>query len=332
MNTGEHNAAIDMARQNRYVDGNEETVTANIPSWSSDCQRAAYDTGFFQVFRRSKTFLHVVEGTPYVGGLWNLRRLSKDNNFLKAAALISGSDHFGSPLNAIPWNSQDGSVHYLTPTTLRYANNACNAIKFFGKQIFNIEVYEIGGGYGGECKVFKDVSMSCANTDVRWNIYDLPSSTALITKWLANFGYTATFLDVDRDTEISPNSLVLSCGALSEMRGELLKAYVDKIVLNARYGYFITNFDTHSKPFGGWSTEEFIKYLRLNGKLDVQELDAASYLSYFDLEAGSRLITFGADNISSKSCPLGDRVAYRVISKIRGLERRIVDRWMSTGF
>jgi hypothetical protein len=62
----------------------------------------------------------------------------------------------------------------------------------------------------------------------------------------------------------------------------------------ARFGYFIANFETHSKPFGGWSTDDFLRALRQMGK-DARELHTESYLSHFDKQAGSRLIVFGTE-------------------------------------
>ena len=66
---------------NKYADGNQESVTANIPTWGIECQRAAQDDEFFKIFRRSEIFLQVIEGTSLIGGLSNLRRLLKDSNF-----------------------------------------------------------------------------------------------------------------------------------------------------------------------------------------------------------------------------------------------------------
>lgn len=312
---------------NKYADGNQESVTANIPTWGIECQRAAQDDEFFKIFRRSEIFLQVIEGTSLIGGLSNLRRLLKDSNFLSSLKEIQKSDYFGGPLNLIEFFDADGFQAYLTPTTIRYANNACNVLTLFGKQIFENEIYEIGGGYGGECKVFKDISLSIFGNDISWHIYDLPSSTSIITKWLGIFGYNVKFEDISQNKDILPNSFVISCGALSEIRGDLLKAYIDDVVLRATYGYFITNFDSHSKPFGGWSTDEFISYLRKNGKADIRELDARTWLSYYDFDAGSRLIVFGAKSISNKT-QIRDYVIYKIIAKIRGLERRIVRWWL----
>jgi hypothetical protein len=313
------------SKQMKYFDDNKESVTANIPCWVRDSLKAGEDDEFFRTFRRSQIFLEVIEGTTINGGLWNLKRLLKDNNFLVSINEISKSEFFGSPLNLIEFSTKDGLAHHLNPTTIRYANNACNILSFFGNKILDLEVYEIGGGYGGECKVFQDISRSVFSKSISWNIYDLPSSKSLITKWLANFGYRINFKEINE--KISSNSLVISCGALSEMRGDLLREYVYNVVLKCNYGYFITNFETHSKPFGGWSTNEFIKYLKKNGKNDVQLLDARSWLSHYDFDVGTRLIIFGTSSISNRKSVL-DIFIYKIITKIRGIERRITQIWL----
>jgi hypothetical protein len=311
----------------KYIDGNEESVTGNIPDWSFECKVAATLTGFIS-FREKQIFLEVVEGTPFHGGLYNLKRLLKDSNFIKSLPDIAMSDQYGNPANKIEFTDYENRVWHLNPTTLRYANNACNVLRLFGGAIANLNVYEIGGGYGGESKIFQDVWKKSSNK-ISWNIFDLESSYGIITKWLSTFGYSTKFLNIKDLFNISNNALVISCGALSEMRGSLLQNYIEKVVLKARYGYLITNFETHSKPFGGYSTNEFINYLKSNGKADVIELDAGSWLSYFDFKAGSKLIIFGHGhlrNISGRN--FKDIIFYKLIEKLRAIEFKLTRAWL----
>jgi hypothetical protein len=77
------------------------------------------------------------------------------------------------------------------------------------------------------------------------------------------------------------------------MRRELQELYFKKVIQHSEYGYFITNFDSHSVPFNGWSTDEFVNNLLKCGK-NVQILSTGNYLSWFDDKASTKLIVFGS--------------------------------------
>ena len=186
----------------------------------------------------------------------------------------------------------------LHQRTVRYANNAANCIDLFGPKILSDEfqIYEIGAGYGGECKIFNDYATTLYSRSLRnWTTFDLPSSYGLIRKFLSQFGYQMEAESLEAFVAPNRPSLVMSNAALSEMRGSLLETYMERVVRPASHGYFITNFDTHSKPYGGWSTEEFLRALHRMGKGDARELHTISYLSHFDKCVGSRLIVFGTN-------------------------------------
>lgn len=303
----------------KYIDGNELTCSANIPDWISGCTDAARDDDFFKRFRKSSIFLDVVEGTPKSAGYYNLAKLKNNSDFIASLPKLELSETIGLPLNIIDFKIE--KINYsLNPTTIRYANNCCNYINLFGRKIFDNFIYEIGGGYGGECKVMNDyhLSLERGNKITSYHIFDLKSSHALIQKYLHQFGYRVNFLDIEVVPTIETKSLVISNGAISEMRGELLDTYIDLVVKPAAHGYFITNFESHSKPYGGMTTDQFISRLKAVGKFDVKELSAKKYLSYFDYQAGTRLIVFGAkiDNSNQlKSTQIMKMVALEKLHK-----------------
>jgi len=305
-----------------------EAVSAKELDWVEACQKAAKNDDFFQIFRSSKPFLRVIEGTPASGGIWNLRRLLKEKDFIKSLPLIQKSDLIGLPRNMIDFtitnqnNKKRLITNYsLSPITIRYANNAINSISLFGKDIINgkTEIYEIGSGYGGECKIFNDLSVTLCGSKIgeRWHIYDLATSIGIIKRFLSYFKYSADFSNLSSSqSKIARNSLVISNGAFSEMRGSLLTEYFNSIIVNAKYGYFITNFETHSAPYGGWTTEEFIKRLKGYGKKDVTVLPTLEYLSYFDYQAGSKLVVFGHRQTKKNRTNIKDIVWINLFSKL----------------
>ena len=223
----------------------------------------------FKFFRRHPIILSGVEGTNYVSLLQNIDFL-RDNQthyVTKSLNLICQSDLVGAPLRTHTFKV-NSKLTAINPTTARYTKNWANIIDCFGfETIFqSAKITEIGAGYGGETKVFFDIAKSNKTLSLigEYEIYDLVSSQKLITRFLKEFGYSVKFNKLKTNNQAKKNikHLAISNGALSEMRGELLNAYINEVVLNANYGYFIVNFDTHSKPFkGGISNDEFFNIL-----------------------------------------------------------------------
>ncbi len=256
----------------------------------------------FKFFRSHPVMLRDVEATKYISLLQNIDflRNNETHYVTKSLNLICKSDLVGAPLRTYTFKINNELIA-INPTTARYAKNWANIIDCFGfETIFqSTKITEIGAGYGGESKIFFDIANS-NNTMSQigeYEIYDLVSSEKLITRFLKEFGYSIKFNKLKNDNQIKKNlkHLVISNGALSEMRGELLKAYINKVVLNANYGYFIVNFDTHSKPFkGGISNTEFFNILKKNGK-NPRWLDESIFLTLYD-KGASKLIVFGAND------------------------------------
>lgn len=214
--------------QTKYIDGNNESTSSNVPNWLSSCETAGNDDNFFAKFRSDRTFLEVVEGSPEVAAIWNLKRLLKNRHFLATLPLIQRSDNVGTPryIVYIKDPTEPGRLCRLNPTTVRYANNAANCIEFFGPGILaGTAIYEIGAGYGGESKVFNDYATTINGLPITtWTTFDLPSSYCLIRKFLAQFGYSVNIETLDTFVHAKSPSLVISNAALSEMRGTLLES------------------------------------------------------------------------------------------------------------
>lgn len=293
------------------------SVSAKQNDWIQACMLAAKDDGYFRSFRSYSAFQRVVEGTPKSGGVWNLKRLLSDKLFVDLIPVIQSSDTIGLPLNMIdvhlPLSKSNVSkerAYSLSPTTIRYANNAINCMKLFGKDVFNggTDIYEIGSGYGGECKIFNDFSTYLFKKTLgkNWHIFDLKSSEGIIKRFLSVFGYKAKFKALESiKIKSGSDSLAISNAAFSEMNGSLLDDYFDNVIAKCGMGYFITNFESQSAPYGGWKTDDFIERLKKAGKTDVLVLPTKDYLSLFDSQAGSKIIIFGYKSLPDQLTPSG---------------------------
>lgn len=281
---------------------NRNSASGKQDDWVEFCSKFAKE--LFPIFRSHPTMVRVVEGSPIKAGKWNLRRLKKNRIFHDTVKEFSTSDTIGSPQNLIKFTSRGRAID-MNPTSLRYVNNVLNFLELFGPSILSPNyldtekgiIVEIGGGYGGECKMANDLALKLfgSKIDKRWNIFDLDSSVPLLSRWLDTFGYEASI----NPTFVSSSKIILvvSNAAFSEMDRDLQEKYFNEIILSAQSGYIIENFSTFSARFGGFTREEFIDRLKNSGK-NVMDLNPRIWLSDFDKEAGTGLIVF-----STKSFP-----------------------------
>lgn len=299
------------------------SVSGSMENWISSCLLAAKDDTAFSTFRRDPVFMLVIEGTPLVAGQQLLKRCGKEEIFWELLPQISKSDEIGSPLVQMTIHSeaQKNSSFHISPTTMRYVNNSMNMMRCFGSESLESDIIEIGGGYGGEAKILQDFRQGLQLNPSKYTIFDLDTSFPLIERYLDSFGYH--FERGDDLGEFTPgdgrDTLVLSNGALSEMTSPLIDWYLDEVVSRARYGYFITNFETHSAPYeGGWTTRDFVSALRKLGKKNVAVQSGTRSLSLWD-GSGSKLVTFGGNPNAIRRPTVADFLQYKIKRLLRKL-------------
>ncbi len=300
--------------------------------WRNACQNAVTN---FENFRATPEFQITIEGTPVKWGEYHLANLIKNPNFQSVVEDLDKMDLCGLSFRNNGYkkvvsfqltNSDDSKKTFkLTPTALRYARNSLNLIKLFGEKTLNsINVYEVGGGYGGDLKSFDCITTKLGIPINSWSIYDLESSKDLLMKSCKSVKTKVNFISNYPNSPITKTSksLFFSCCALSEMNGKTLNSYLENVVLQCDYGYCLSNFDSHSKSYDGISTNEFINYLKNNGKRNVQEICPFEFFTPYDAYiGGSRLIIFGADKIYRNPSKVIDYIKY----KYERLETRIIN-------
>lgn len=299
------------------------SVTGSDPDWRAVLVRAAEDDDFFRVFRGDRVFARVVEGTPKIAGQLLARRLMETDFFPQIIPKISAGDQVGSPDRSVRLKIAQ-NTYYLSPTVLRYCLNLKNMLEIFGLSLFDVPVYEIGGGYGGERKVFRDVAefFAPARHPQTYTIFDLPESFALIRKFLNVFDYQFSVGSLEQRLEDMP-SLVISNAAISEMTSPLIETYLERVISPASMGYFVTNFEVHSAPHpGGWTTERFVEEVYKIGKTDVTLVPGKLAFSPWGAKA-QNLVVFGGDASKITKPPILEYAFYvqlALISKL-GLHR-----------
>ena len=123
-------------------------------------------------------------------------------------------------------------------------------------------------------------------------IFDLPDSYKVLTKVANYYGVNFFPINLAKTRDLPKEFVLISNGAFSEMSKSLLSKYFDRVILKARMGYSLTNFETQSLSLeNGWSTVEFIRRLSTSD-CTVTDQVITKCLSDFDRRANSRLISW----------------------------------------
>jgi putative sugar O-methyltransferase len=148
----------------------------DISAYRTACKEAATNEAAFSQFKRDPRYTDVLEhvskplGDEYLkhivpSSLWNEEMIEK----------YSKNDSLGNPVTFefMPWGS-------WSPTTLRYIKQALEIRKIFG-DLSEKNIVEIGGGYGGLCKILFDIFPDIES----YTIIDLEPAVQLDGKYLS---------------------------------------------------------------------------------------------------------------------------------------------------
>ena len=108
----------------------------------------------------------------------------------------------------------------------------------------NIDIIEIGGGYGGLCFFIYNLASLFNITIKSYSIFDLKYPLLLQKKYLENLNINnVNFADLDCIKNIKENSFLISNYAFSEISMDIQKIYTEKL-LNpyTSHGFLAWNF------------------------------------------------------------------------------------------
>lgn len=202
----------------------------NTTDYLDLCRLAVEHDEVFANFRHSNPFKLIVENSPYKSGVEYYQCIEAQYpllfNFFREFAK---SDNIGDP------EKHQIGPYLVSPTTLRYIKTLGDLEKFFGP-LDGMRIAEIGGGYGGLCKVIHDVYKP-----LTYAIYDLPEVLALQNKFLRKFGVVPMLLDKpEAPYEID---LLIAMYSWSELSHDLQNEYLTNVISKAKNCYIMLNYD-----------------------------------------------------------------------------------------
>ena len=214
-----------------------------VTPYLSACRAAAQGSDFFKNFKSHPAYRHVLEHVSYEEGQLYLDEI--DIDYKDVLDEVKENDKLGTPIQC----SYDG-VGMISPTTIRYLKNTSDIVNKFGTSFDSI--VEIGGGYGGLCKV-----LSSFVEFEQYLLLDLEECNMLSRKYLSHFDLPTMSYRAEEIVDVEDNfDLLISNYALSECNRETQMMYIERFVKKSDKFYLMHN-NFHADN-GNMSYEEFI--------------------------------------------------------------------------
>jgi putative sugar O-methyltransferase len=227
-------------------------------SYPNLCQRAAEDDTLFANFKQNSAYRDILEHVTYEQGQEYLRVIQNDYpELLSYLPFFKQNDTIGNPKTYVY-----SAIGRISPTTLRYIKVAGDLQRAFGDKLRSMHVVEIGGGYGGQCKILSDIGAFASYT-----LIDLPQCNALSKKYLSKLGVAnVSFIDSTDLESVGQYDLVISNYAFSEIDRKEQSEYLEKIVKPSPYGYMTLNFVSSEFKIESYTLQELTKALYKSNK------------------------------------------------------------------
>jgi len=205
------------------------TSDESITRYTDALKRASEDDIVFNWFRREPGVREIVEGMPDCVGFGYHAKLKGTEFFAGNLEKIQQNDKVGGPRLFLI----EGQA--FTSTTLRYAWNV-HDMHLNGVLLDGANVVEVGGGYGGLCRM-----IHAFHTPKSYTVVDLPEALALAKRYLGAYGITnVAYVSAFEYGEL-PVDAFISNYALTELTKNVQVGYVDKLMKRAASGYVTYN-------------------------------------------------------------------------------------------
>ncbi len=213
--------------------GRYDTSTSDTDEYIRFCIEAVESEEVFSRFKIAPVYNVVLEHVSEELGRGYLDVvLEQTPELLEKIEAFRENDRIGSPVIA-----QYAETGALSPTTVRYMKVASDLKTLFGDELEGARVIEIGGGYGGLCKILSEYFHFQSYT-----IVDLPEPLLLAKKYLERMGICGisflTHLDPIPEGEFD---LVIANYSFCECTGAMQDKYAKEILSCARRGYITCN-------------------------------------------------------------------------------------------
>jgi len=136
------------------------------------------------------------------------------------------NDSCGKPLKKMFYTFGECS-----PTNLRYIYHSLLILNYMVKKnINNVNIVEIGGGYGGLCFFVSKLAFIFNINIVSYTIFDLPGICKLQEKYLKSLDINAKTCQLENKIDLQKESFLISNYAFSEFDKKTQEEYTNKVL------------------------------------------------------------------------------------------------------
>ena len=210
-----------------------KTSISDDTNYVKVCKKMSEHDIFFTNFKQNPTYNEILEHVSQSQGQEYLDIIENEYSFLlDNIEKFKENDKFGYPKTFSYEN-----IGIISPTTLRYIKVLGDLIKYELVKD-DIDIVEIGGGYGGQSKIILD------HFNVKkYSIIDLESPLALTEKYLNLFENINKYEFIDAYEYVKKDTdLLISNYAFSECNKESQDEYITKLINNSKHGYMTINY------------------------------------------------------------------------------------------
>jgi len=209
------------------------------------CKQALIDENLFNTFKSNNKYRIILEHVGYETGLEYLNKIKSNKDYSiieKCWTKFLENDVIGTPIK-FKYNLSDNLINTnVSPTTLRYISIGLDIIKYIQeKKLNNINICEIGGGYGGQSKILFDLCNIFNINIIKYKIIDIPEVSKFQEKYLTKLNIKNVTFESCLSINIEEHDLLISNYALGEFNNETQEEYIEKVVKYCKYYYMIWN-------------------------------------------------------------------------------------------
>lgn len=202
-------------------------------SFFDECKKIVEDESLFDGFKLNPIFCNVIGNDMRDKNISDqLFEKIKNKEVFKDIEKYKSNDVYGKP---ILYNYEE--CGNISPGTLYFLNVLDDILTKVG-DIQNFNVVEIGTGYGGQAKIILDYGVKS------YTCVDVKEPLSLCKKYLDLFNYNNVSYITTNDLDTIDNkqyNLIISNWCVSEFDDEGISFYLEKIIKNCDYGYFLMN-------------------------------------------------------------------------------------------
>ena len=217
-------------RQTVATPTNQTSVSDN-GEYPLFCHQAAYTPEIFNSFRKNQTYRNILEHVSEFDARQYLIEIRKCQSVYHKIDCLRHNDSAGGPFLV-----DIDEIKAVSTTTLRYIKVLCDIVNMF-PTLNKQKVYEIGVGYGGQCRIIDEFY-----GPAEYCLIDIRPALQLAETYLDRFALKTTvrFKTINELAIESPDILI-SNYAFSELPRWLQLRYMEKVICRSKMGYITYN-------------------------------------------------------------------------------------------